>query len=401
MSLRAGARAVRDACCVPVASHDAVAVPPSGRLEVVRRQPGIVVVDASGEEVVAATEWLLQLVANDCSPATVRAYGMSLLRYLRFLWAIEVPWEKATARDARDFVLWARQARRFSGKKQGANRGEKPENRYSPSTINHTTTVAREFYSFQMQTGAGPILNPFSQGTGGRRNAHHDPEDGFVASARGRLRQKEPGRVPRAIPDAQFDGFFRGLRSSRDRALVAFYVSSGVRASELLGLTGDRVNYGDQLIGVIRKGGALQWVPASPDAFVWLRLYQIDRGAPASGEPVWLTLREPREPLKYDALRGVLKRANEALGSAWTAHDLRHTFAIRALDGGMPVHEVQELLGHASLSTTNVYTRPRVSDVIAHHRSVFAAAPANTPDAAGAAGGYDAADLDVVFGGPA
>jgi len=51
---------------------------------------------------------------------------------------------------------------------------------------------------------------------------------------------------------------------------------TSVRAEELLGLVRERVNVGDQLIGVIRKGTrALQWVPASPDAFVWLRRYQL------------------------------------------------------------------------------------------------------------------------------
>ncbi|WP_406050269.1 hypothetical protein [Kribbella sp. NBC_00889] len=53
--------------------------------------------------------------------------------------------------------------------------------------------------------------------------------------------------------------------------------------------------YGDQLIGV-RKRGARQWLLASPDAFVWLRLYQLDRGTPGGGQPVWLTLREPHRP---------------------------------------------------------------------------------------------------------
>jgi integrase/recombinase XerC len=81
----------------------------------------------------------------------------------------------------------------------------------------------------------------------------------------------------RAIPDTNFNELFRKLQSHRDRAMAAFYVSSGARASELLGLTGDMINYGDQLIGVVRKGGARQWLPASPDAFVWLRLYQLDR----------------------------------------------------------------------------------------------------------------------------
>ena len=105
--------------------------------------------------------------------------------------------------------------------------------------------------------------------------------------------------------------------------MVAFYVSSGARASELLGLTGDMVNYGDQLIGVVRKGGSRQWLPASPDAFVWLRLYQLERGVAGAGLPVSGQLREPHRPLTYDALRAVMGRVNQLLGSNWTMHDLR------------------------------------------------------------------------------
>ena len=65
------------------------------------------------------------------------------------------------------------------------------------------------------------------------------------------------------------------LGSHRDRALVAFWVSTGARAAELLGATAGDADPGQQLITVIRKGTrALQQLPASPDAFVWLRLYQ-------------------------------------------------------------------------------------------------------------------------------
>ena len=187
------------------------------------------------------------------------------------------------------------------------------------------------------------------------------------------------------------------LRCHRDRALVAFYVSSGARASELLSLTGDMVNYGDQLIGVIRKGGGRQWLPASPDAFVWLRLYQLERGAAPAGQPVWLTLREPHRALSYDALRAVMARVNSLLGSNWTLHDLRHTFAIRALDGGVPMHEVQELLGHASLQTLTVYAKPRLEDVVAHHRAVFGR-PTADEQADPAPVAYDSEALATVFG---
>ena len=65
------------------------------------------------------------------------------------------------------------------------------------------------------------------------------------------------------------------MGSRRDRALVAFWVSTGARASELLGVSCRDADPGQQLIAVIRKGTRhLQQLPASPDAFVWLRLYQ-------------------------------------------------------------------------------------------------------------------------------
>lgn len=368
--------------------------------------PRFVVVDALGEEFAPATEYLLELAATDRSPQTVRTYALSLLRFLRFLWAVGVSWEQATSLEARDFVLWARQADKFVGNRNAPQRrgsrnlvtGKKHLGmRYSPSTINHTTTVCKEFYAYQLRMGFGPIVNPFELRRG-RAHAHHDPEREFAVVRRQPLRQREAHRVPRSIPDERFNDLFRRLRSNRDRALVAFYVSSGARASELLGLTGDRVNVGDQLIGVYRKGGQLQWLPAAPDAFVWLRLYQLERGVAGPDEPVWLTLRGEPRPLTYEAMRGVLKRCNDLLGSNWTLHDLRHTFAIRALEGGMGLHEVQELLGHQSLNTTTVYAAPHMEDVIAHYRTKLSNKPAPTDDSSPAGQRYDPDKLRVLWG---
>jgi integrase/recombinase XerC len=361
------------------------------------------VVDAEGVEFGPGTEWLLQLAANDCSRHTVRAYAMSLLRFLRFCWATECRWDQASERVVRDFVLWARQADKFTGAKNlpgprlPVNRvtGKKVQTaRYAPATINHTLSAVHEFYEFHRERGEGPLVNPVP--VAGRLHGHHNPMDDFAPTRRRALRQKDSQPLPRAIPDASFNELFRKLKSHRDRALAAFYVSSGARASELLGLTGDMINYGDQLIGVVRKGGARQWLPASPDAFVWLRLYQLDRGTPGDGQPVWLTLREPHRPLTYDALRAVMARVNRLLGANWTLHDLRHTFAIRALDGGVPMHEVQDLLGHASLDTLAVYSKPRLEDVVAHHRAVFG--PAVGREEQDGLAGYDPGALSTVLG---
>jgi integrase/recombinase XerC len=390
----------------------ALVVPAVGAVVAVDRTPWFVLTDADGCEVESVTDYLRQLDANDCSRHTIRAYALSMLRFMRFLWAVDVTWQRASAVEARDFVLWARQAEKFAGNKtapKGTRQARNPVSgkrtpttRYSPGTINHSITVCREFFDHQLAGGSGPLVNPFRRTTAPRRHAHHDPEDPFTYAGRDPLRQKAPARLPRAIPDAQFDGVFRRLGSSRDRALVAFYVSSGVRASELLELTGDRINVGDQLIGVVRKGGALQWVPAAPDAFIWLRLYQLERGVAGPGERVWLTQRGEPRPLGYDAFRAVLRRVNEVLGSDWTMHDFRHTFAIRALEGGLQVHELQELLGHASLEATSIYLRPRAEDIVQHYRAALdkrSGKPADTEDQPPLATTYDRAELDFLMGG--
>ena len=127
---------------------------------------------------------------------------------------------------------------------------------------------------------------------------------------------------------------FAQLPSNRDRALVAFYVSTGTRASELLSATQGGVDPGRQLITVIRKGTrAGAELPASTDAFVWLRLYQLEMdGIVPKGRtrPLWWTGSAASASL--DVLRGAPHvRAGQQAG--WdldlTLHSLRHTAAYR------------------------------------------------------------------------
>ena len=92
----------------------------------------------------------------------------------------------------------------------------------------------------------------------------------------------------RARRDDEFNEIFARLGSHRDRALVAFYVSTGARASELLSASQGGVDPGRQLIAVVRKGSReIQELPASTDAFVWLRLCQVEMAQeiPARGPP--------------------------------------------------------------------------------------------------------------------
>ena len=146
----------------------------------------------------------------------------------------------------------------------------------------------------------------------------------------------------------------------------------------------------------------MQQLPASPDAFVWLRLYQQEmHGLVPSGpdDPLWWTLRRPFRPLSYHAARAMFDRANAAIGAGWPLHSLRHTAAYRlARDPSVPISDVQWILGHQSLATTQIYVTPTAEDVIAsalaHHRRAGQRESRPEPPPSR----YRPESLDVLFG---
>jgi integrase len=295
-------------------------------------------VDGDGAAVEAVTSFFCDLQAAGRSPATTRSYGLDLLRWFRFLWAIGVPWERATRAEARDFSRWllvagkpVRPHWRSTGTAIPASSGVP----YAASVRAHRETVLRCFYDFHLATTSGPVLaNPFPLVRGrckDRANAHHSPMEPFRDERSGLYRPRIPSRVPRSIPDEEFNEIFARLPSHRDRALVAFYVSTGARASELLSATQGGADPGRQVITVIRKGtGEIAELPASTDAFVWLRLYQVQMSEliPKGRRlPLWWTLRRPARPLTYHAVHRMFERVNDAIGSTATLHALRHTAA--------------------------------------------------------------------------
>ncbi|MFE6365736.1 tyrosine-type recombinase/integrase [Streptomyces sp. NPDC057806] len=395
------------------------------------------VLDPHGIPIEAVAVYLKDLVAADGSPLTPRSYGMDLLRWWRYLWAFGLEWDRAVREDARDFMLWMRLADkpvrihwRHRGKDPAeipaSSRTARPEpgtpnpvtgkpsvgKKYAPSTRAHCETVLRSFYDFHLERNTGSLLvNPFPlvrNRRSARANAHHSPEKPYRNQRTGLYRPKVPKRIPRQIPEEKYTEVFAGLRSHRDRALLAFWVATGARAEELLTSAQSDANVGEQTIGVIRKGSrAYQELPATRDAFVWLRLYQeeawkkgVSRGRK---RPLWWTLRRPWRPLQYDAARMMFNRANELLGTNWTLHDLRHTATFLMLDDpDMPPVYVQHILGHKYLSTLDIYNRPTKDDVItaglAHHARQQQRR--ENPPPAPPAPAYNPDSLSILFGRP-
>jgi Site-specific recombinase XerD len=377
--------------------------------------------DADSSPVGAVDAFLAEVQAAGGSVATQRSYSLDLLRWLRFCWAIEIPWDQATSCEARDFIRWmmstAKPARPHWRTGEAADRssalapgstnpvtGKKTLGKgYAASTVAHCESVLRAFYDIHLEAGAG-IVNPFPLARrSGRAVAHRSPMDPVPNERAGRYRARVTEQAPRQIPDTVFAELFAVLGCHRDRALVAFWISTGARAAELLSAWCAGVCPGDQTITVVRKGTrALQPLPASPDAFVWLRLYQEQMHGlvPVGGDdPVWWTRRRPFRRLSYHAARAMFVRANASLGANWTLHDLRHSAAYRmARDPQMPITDVQWVLGHAHLTTTQIYTRPAEKDVIAgvlahHRRQADQAGQAPPPPAA-----YRPESLDELFG---
>lgn len=193
-------------------------------------------------------DFLRELSANDCSPQTLRSYAFDLMRWWRFLAVLGRRWDAVSRQDVRSLVLWMRQIPRV-----GAKSGAKPG--YKPTSINHTLSVLSVFYEHQASRGEGPVINPVpTTGPGVRRYAHHNPMEGYQLQPRAPYRQRVVDRQPRALADDLVDRVFTCLTSNRDRALVAVYLSAGVRANELLGMTGRDVDWRNQAIGVISKG---------------------------------------------------------------------------------------------------------------------------------------------------
>jgi integrase/recombinase XerD len=175
-----------------------------------------------------------------------------------------------------------------------------------------------------------------------------------------------PRRLPKAISVGEVErllgaaGPGDGARTLRDRALLELLYGSGARISEAVGLDLDDLDLGDGFVRVSGKGGKVRVVPVGGYACRAVDAYLVrarttlagaGRGTPA----LFLNARGGR--LSRQGAWMVLRAAAErARLSDVSPHTLRHSFATHLLDGGADVRVVQELLGHASVTTTQVYT---------------------------------------------
>jgi tyrosine recombinase XerC len=271
------------------------------------------------------------------SPHTLESYGKDLEKYESYLSAEGVDAEKAEVADARGFVAWLT--------RQGL----------SPRSINRMVSGVRGWYRFlerQGLVGANPFAEIRSLRTEKRLPSF--------------LFEEEMARLvemPSREPCADGEEFWK----LRDRAVLETLYSTGCRISELVSLNLPDVDLKNRTARVMGKGSRERNLFLGEAAVAALREYMSRRtfhvrssaSGPGSEDPSRALFLNQRGGRVTD--RGVrfilgeyLARAN--LGKHVTPHTFRHSFATHLLDRGADIRAVQELLGHASLSTTQVYT---------------------------------------------
>jgi len=159
----------------------------------------------------------------------------------------------------------------------------------------------------------------------------------------------------------------------RDRALLELTYSTGLRVSEACRLTLEQVDFERRLVRVRGKGNKERIVPFGKKAASAVRLY-LDQGRPLllkRTRPAALFLNNRGGELSRVGFWKILKkRAAEAgLSSNVTPHTLRHSFATHLIEGGADLRAVQELLGHSSISTTQIYTKLDMDYLLEVHRT--------------------------------
>jgi integrase/recombinase XerD len=212
----------------------------------------------------------------------------------------------------------------------------------SPATIRRSVSAIRTYYGFLL--GEGKVKQ--------------DPSDRLETPRRGRV-------LPDTLSVREVEALLAAPHLDeplawRDRALLELGYGAGLRVSEICSLGLTDLLLGENLLRAFGKGGKERLVPIGRTVIGAVSVYlhtlrpTLDRGH--SKGRVLLNARG--EPLSRVGAWGIVKRATERAGikKRVTPHTLRHSFATHLLEGGADLRAVQEMLGHADLSTTQIYT---------------------------------------------
>ncbi len=193
------------------------------------------------------------------------------------------------------------------------------------------------------------------------------------------LSAKQPLRVPKTLSEAQVEALLAAPDTAtplglRDRAMLELMYASGLRVSELVGLKTVHIGFSESALRATGKGAKERLVPFGEEAHGWLMRYLAEARAAILGgqasDALFVTARGG--PMSRQGFWHLIKKHARAAEVAvpLSPHTLRHAFATHLLKHGADLRVVQMLLGHADISTTQIYThvaRERLKQLHARH----------------------------------
>ena len=249
------------------------------------------------------------------------------------------------ARDLRQFAAWLQQENlALDGVERATLRdyiGLRRDQGLAARSASRALSTLRGFFRFMVHTG------------------------GLTADPTANLRSPSLWRtVPHALTEDEIDALLGApdtgtILGLRDRAMIETLYATGLRVSELVGLTADRLRLDPGFVRVLGKGSKERLVPLGDSAISWLDDY-LQRGRPELNRdrPSALFLNHRGGILTrqgfWKILRGHAVRAG--ITSPLSPHVVRHSFATHLVEHGADLRAVQMMLGHASLTTTEIYT---------------------------------------------
>jgi site-specific recombinase XerD len=286
----------------------------------------------TGEPFAAYLDWMR---ARGASAATLRAYTADLRQLGRWLSAAGIAPKDADTRTLRRYA---------------AHLGTL---RYAPATAARKLSAVRGMYAWMHDRGA--IARSPATLVPGPKRTRTLPATLSAAEVE-RLLDVPAGSSPRDL---------------RDRALIELLYGCGLRAAEACDLDVGDVRLDAEHVRVTGKGGKQRVVPLGGAAAAALRRY-LARGRPriaaAPSGRLFVSVRgRPLHP--SDVRRSLLRALGRAGVAERPPHALRHTFATHLLEGGADLRSIQDLLGHASVGTTQVYTHVSVRHLRQAHAS--------------------------------
>ena len=261
-------------------------------------------------------------VERRLSPLTVDAYRRDLQRFQSFATTRAIPdWPQVDAATVRAFVA-ARHREGLGGR-----------------SLQRTLSALRGFFAFLLTEGV-VAANP-AKGVAAPKTARKLPEA---------LDVDQTGSLLNAKP--------KGPLETRDHAIMELMYSSGLRLAELVGLDLDALDLVDGMVTVTGKGRKTRRVPVGRAAREALQAWLRERHVLAAPEARAVFVSKHGKRLSPRSIQSRLKRAAvlRGLPADLHPHMLRHSFATHLLESSGDLRAVQELLGHANISTTQVYT---------------------------------------------